>query len=164
MTEEPKVVPISLLETIMDKSDKALAKELTDLETAVTSLINNINKPPRVEDVNRIVESVKSSVGNSITDQIKNVDDTVVSIEIKLKELDLKVESFLSKIKWIAGIIIVVVGIAISVISYVNNITEKTITANTNIRMEEIKARFEKDKQQRDEEFKKIMDEIRKVR
>lgn len=161
---EDNRVPTSIVERIMDSADKATAKELSNLESAVAQLVMNLNTPPRIEDVNRLVEGLKDVVENEVEVKLSSIETKVGTLTTNSLVITEKVDTFLSRIKWVAGVIVVTISIAVAVISYVTSITEKSMSANTAVQIKAIEEKYETEKQQREEEFKKLLEEIRKMK
>lgn len=157
-------VPTSLVEKIMDRADKETAKELSNVETIVATLVTQLNTPPRVEDVNRLSIEIKSAIDGEVVRRLGTLEADLTCLTDNTIEMIKNVKSIMSKVKWIAGIIITSIGIAMGVISYVTNITEKTIQADTAVQIKAIEEKYEAEIAVRKEEFKKLMEEIQRLR
>jgi hypothetical protein len=55
-------VPSDIVKELMKNSDTATAKEISDLEIAITKLITEVTKSPNNGDIGRIVEEIKCKV------------------------------------------------------------------------------------------------------
>lgn len=164
MANTDSKVPTSIVERIIDAADKATAKELSNLESVVAKLVINLNTPPRIEDINRLVEDIKVLIENEVKNRLGTIDSDITTLTKECNGLTNKMTTFLSKAKWIAGIVIVAVSISSSVISYVTKITEKSVNANTTVKIKQIEEKHEKEVQQRNKEFEKILKEIKKLK
>lgn len=150
-------VPTSIVEKIMDRADKETAKELSNVETIVATLVTQLNTPPRIEDVNRLSIDIKTAIDSEVVRRLG-------TIESDFSGLSERIDKFIARIKWVAGVVVIAVGIAVSVISYVTTITEKTIDAHTAIQIKQIEEKYEAESERRSDEFKKLIQEIQNLR
>jgi hypothetical protein len=135
-------VPSDIVKQMMDISDKATAKELSDLEGAVTSLITKIGATPTIADIHKIVVDIQCAV----TDMGKSVG-----------EMSKKHTEFYDRLKWLWGIVIIVVGIAVGFVGYATTIHKSKIELESNQKIEELK-------QQQDKVFKALLEEIKNLK
>lgn len=164
MTNDGDKIPSQLVERLLDRSDQAFAKELSDLENIIATLVTQLSNPPRREDIDRSVKEVHKLVEESCNKKLVDISNDLNTVCTSEKDIALKIDGFIYKIKWVAGVITVLVGISIAVITYVTTITEKSIDANVAVKIKEIEEKYEEASKQRQEEFKRIIEEIKQLR
>jgi hypothetical protein len=135
-------VPSDIVKQMMDISDKATAKELSDLEGAVTSLITKIGATPTIADIHKIVVDIQCAV----TDMGKSIG-----------EMSKKHTEFYDRLKWLWGIVIIVVGIAVGFVSYITTIHKSKLDLEAIQKIEILK-------QEQEKVFKALLDELKNLK
>ena len=158
-------VPARLVDRLLDQSNetaKNTAKELSNLENIVATLVTNISTSPNTADVHKIVESMHTIIENEAEVKLEGISTSVKDLTKELKLFTKTISESQSKIKWIAGIVIVVVGLAGLGVTYLTGVSEKTIKANTSVQILELDKKYEAQILQRDKEFNRLLKKIGK--